>query len=342
MAGQGLPLLRWRAAPMRAEQRQQGKTMNKVHVAAFVMAMGLALPAAAQFEGTSGVGGSLLAARDLYASARYDEALTVLNGLRIGDNVDRRSVEQYRALCLLALGRTSEAETAIAAVVTADPMYRPSESESAPRVRAAFTDVRKRLLPELILARYAQAKATYDRKDWPVAEQQFTIVVALIDDPDNGGRLTDLRMLASGFLELSAKAAAPPPPPPAPTVDARPAAVVSAATPAPIPAAPAAAAVPTPGKIYIVDDPGVTPPAVLRQDIPNIPQPLMSSAKTRGLLEVIVDERGRVISMSVRSSIHPLYDSQLLAAARDWRYKPATFNGQPVPFRRLIQVAVKR
>ena len=46
--------------------------------------------------------------------------------------------------------------------------------------------------------------------------------------------------------------------------------------------------------------------------------------------------------MTVRSSIHPLYDSQLLAAARDWRYKPAIFNGQPVPFRRLIQVAVKR
>lgn len=316
--------------------------MNKVHVAAFVMAMGLALPAAAQFEGTAGVGGSLLAAKDLYASARYDEALSVLNGLRIGDNVDRRSVEQYRSLCLLALGRTTEAETAIAAVVTADPMYRPGEAEAAPRVRATFSDVRKRLLPELISARYAAAKATYDRKDWAVAEQQFTIVVALLDDPDNGGRLADLRMLASGFLELSAKAAAPPPPPPAPTVDPRPNAVMSAAAPAPMPTAPAAAGLPTPGKIYIVDDPGVLPPTVLRQEIPNIPQPLITTAKARGLLEVIVDERGRVISMQIRSSIHPQYDGQLLAAARDWRYKPATFNGQPVPFRRLIQVAVKR
>jgi TonB family protein len=81
---------------------------------------------------------------------------------------------------------------------------------------------------------------------------------------------------------------------------------------------------------------------VLKQDIPNVPAPLMAMAKPRGLLEVVVDERGRVVAMTMRSSIHPSYDSQLLAMARDWRYKPATFNGQPVPFRRLIQVAVKR
>jgi TonB family protein len=320
--------------------------MNRVHVAAFVMTVALAVPAAAQFEGTTGIGGSLVAARDLYASARYDEALSALNGLRIGDNVDRRSIEQYRALCLLALGRTAEAETAIGAVVTADPMYRPGESEAAPRVRATFTDVRKRLLPEIIASRYASAKSTYDRKDWVIAEQQFTIVLALIDDPDNAGRLSDMRTLASGFLELSARLATPPPLPPAPAVE--PKALASSATaaaigvPAPTAAAPVAPVTPTPGKIYIVDDPGVSPPVVIKQDIPNIPQPLMATAKARGLVEVIVDERGRVISMTVRSSIHPVYDAQLLASARDWRYRPAMFNGQPVPFRRLIQVAVKR
>ena len=318
--------------------------MNRVHVAAFVLAFGFALPAAAQFEGTSGVGGTLVAARDLYASARYDEALSVLNGLRGGDSVDRRSVEQYRSLCLLALGRASEAETAIAAVVTTDPMYRPGDSEASPRVRATFSDVRKRLLPELISARYATAKATFDRKDWTVAEQQFTIVVALIDDPDNGGRLSDLRMLASGFLELSARNAAPPPSP-SPVVENKPVAPMAAAAPSPSPSPspmPSAPAAPTPGKIYIVDDPGVTPPSVVKQDIPNIPQQLMATARARGLFEVIVDERGRVVSMSIRASIHPSYDSQLLNAAREWRYKPATFNGKPVPFRRLIQVAVKK
>ena len=90
--------------------------MSKVGVAAFVIAMGLALPAAAQLDGPTSQGGPLNTAKDLYASARYDEALSVLNGLRIGDSADRRAVEQYRSLCLLALGRASEAESAIAAV----------------------------------------------------------------------------------------------------------------------------------------------------------------------------------------------------------------------------------
>ena len=50
---------------------------------------------------------------------------------------DRKSIEQYRSLCLLALGRGTEAESAIAAVVTADPSYLPGEAEASPRVRAA-------------------------------------------------------------------------------------------------------------------------------------------------------------------------------------------------------------
>src|SRR5215218_3356455 len=110
---------------------------------AFVIALAAAAPAFAQGEGQLG------AAKDLYASARYDEALSLLNGLRASDQPDRRSVEQYRSLCLLALGRASEAESAIAAVVTADPIYQPGEADASPRVRATFTEVRRRLLPEI-------------------------------------------------------------------------------------------------------------------------------------------------------------------------------------------------
>src|SRR4051794_22321934 len=159
------------------------------------------------------------AARDLYASARYDEALAVLNDLRPADtpgaSSDLKSIEQYRSLCLLALGRGSEAETAIAAVVTADPAYLPGDAEASPRVRAAFSDVRKRLLPDIAARRYADAKATFDRKDFTRATMQFTQVLTLIDDPDMGGRLADMRTLAAGFLDL-AVAATPRPEPPKP------------------------------------------------------------------------------------------------------------------------------
>src|SRR5437870_5435101 len=84
----------------------------------------------------------LSAARDLYASARYDEALAVLNGMRpTSDDPagERKWIEQYRSLCLLALGRGTEAEAAIGAAVTADPLFQPTENDASPRVRAAFS-----------------------------------------------------------------------------------------------------------------------------------------------------------------------------------------------------------
>ena len=310
--------------------------MKRNGFASFVLVMGMALPAAAQFGGTSSPQGPLNAAKDLYASARYDEALSVLNGLRIGEAVDRKSVEQYRSLCLLALGRASEAEVAIAAVVTADPAYRPSESDAAPRVRATFTDVRKRLLPEITTTRYQTAKAAYDRKEWVAAEEQFRMVLDLIDDPDTGGRLGDLRVLTVGFLELSARAAAPPPPPPVEPAPAPAPAPPAAAPPAAVPEGP------VPGKIYAAEDTNVRPPSVIRQDIPSVPQTLMAMAKPRGLLEVVIDEQGRVVGMTMRTSIHPSYDALVLAAARDWKYQPARYGTEPVRFRRLIAVAVRR
>ena len=51
---------------------------------------------------------SFAAARDLYASAAYDDALMVLNRLDISGRppADRLQVNQYRAFCLLALRRT--------------------------------------------------------------------------------------------------------------------------------------------------------------------------------------------------------------------------------------------
>src|SRR5262249_39343692 len=87
------------------------------------LVLALAVPVIAQRD-------PLASARDLYASARYDEALAVLNGMRpsVDAAVDRKSIEQYRSLCLLALGRGTEAEAAIAAVVTADPTFQPNES----------------------------------------------------------------------------------------------------------------------------------------------------------------------------------------------------------------------
>jgi hypothetical protein len=268
----------------------------------------------------------LASARELYASARYDEALAVLNGMRPDEAaVDRRSIAQYRSLCLLALGRGQEAEEAIAAVVTADPLFQPNEADAAPRIRTAFSDVRQRLLPEIAAARYSTAKAVFDRKEHAEAERQFRELMRLLDDPQMNGRLADLRVLASGFLELSAAAAAPPPEPkPEPKKE----------EPPPPPPAPVA----DPKRVYGIEDGGITIPVVVKQELPRVPNTLMGQIRSSGLLEVVIDESGRVTFMAMRSPVHAQYDPMLMAAAKDWRYQPATFAGTPVKFRKLIRI----
>jgi hypothetical protein len=292
-------------------------------IAPFLVAASFAHPALGQMAAGRDIVGT---ARDLYASARYDEALAVLNDSSVAVT-DRKSIEQYRSLCLLALGRGTEAESAIAAVVTADPSYQPGEAEASPRVRAAFSDVRKRLLPELAGARYLEAKATYDRKDYPAAVQQFKALLALLDDPDMGGRLADLRTLASGFSDLAAAAATTPPAPkPEPVA------------PPPAPPVPQA----DPNRIYTMLDADVLMPKVVRQDMPALLQSMKAQARDRGIIEVVIDEQGRVTFAAVRTSIHPMYDASLLASAREWRYQPAMFAGKPVKYRKMIQINVSR
>jgi len=48
-------------------------------------------------------------------------------------------------------------------VVTAEPTYLPTDSDASPRVRSAFTTVRRRMLPAIIQQQYGQAKAAFDR-----------------------------------------------------------------------------------------------------------------------------------------------------------------------------------
>jgi len=278
-----------------------------------------------------GQDGPLSVARDLYASARYDEALAMLNGFRqqeSGNLANLRSIEQYRSLCLLALGRGAEAEAAIAVVVASDPMYQPTETEASPRFRTAFSEVRQRQLPDIARTRYAAAKASFDRKDYSAAEQQFRELLRLIDDPDMGGRLADLRLLVSGFLDLSAAAAAPPPEPkPEPRRQEVP-------PPAPV--------VPDLTKIYTSDDEGVTPATPIRQEVPRVPAQVANQTRDRGILDVTIDEQGRVIAAAIRVGLHPIFDGQILLAAKEWRYQPATLNGRPVKFRKIIQITVTK
>jgi hypothetical protein len=282
---------------------------------------------------------SLSAARDLYAGAAYEDALVVLNRLRA--NVvradDARAIDQYRAFCLLALGRASDAERAIESVIAVQPSYLPTEGDVSPRVRAAFFEVRRRMLPAIVQQWYASAKASYDRKEYGAAVSGFTQVLGVLTDPDvasavNQPPLSDIRTLAAGFRDLSVLAAAPPPPPPPPPP-----------APEPPPPAAAAAAPAQPKRIYGPGDGNVVPPAVVRQSLPPLSQQIQRSVVSQeGILEIVIDETGAVESALMKAPFSPLYDRLALAAAAEWRYKPATLGGVPVKYRKMVQITFKR
>ena len=162
---------------------------------------------------------SLARAKDFYAAAAYEEALVVLQRLNAANpGTDRNEVSAYQAFCLVALGRSEEARKTIESLVRVDPLYKLSDAQASPRVRAFFDDVRRPLLPEIVKQTYSRAKDAYDRKELASAATEFDRAIALIDEVGaaNDRALGDLRTLATGFRDLAKAAAAPPPPPPTP------------------------------------------------------------------------------------------------------------------------------
>jgi TonB family protein len=270
--------------------------------------------------------------RALYASAEYEEALSAIGRLKSDSGAAASTVEvdRYRALCLIALGRSAEADQAIEAIVKGDPLYQPAAGEASPRVRATFSEVRRRVLPGLVRALYADAKAAYERKSMAEAAEKLEKTLKVIDDPDcEGQELGDLRLLVVGFLDL-AKAAAPASTSsaPAPNADASApsAAPGTGSTPAPAAAAPA-----------------VINAVALKQDMPkwNLPNLGSRSAEYRGWIEVEIDEQGTVVNATITDPVHPMYDPLLLKAARDWKYEPARRGGQAIKSTRRVEVVLR-
>jgi TonB family protein len=264
-------------------------------------------------------------AQTLYASASYDEALAVLERLQHQDLTpsEVRVVHQQRALCLLALGRTQDANQAIAAAVQADPVYRHGEASASPRVRNAFRDVRARLLPGIVQSEYVEARRLYDTSSWAPAAAAFQRVVALATDGDLSEAqvkaLADLRILADGFARLAATAATPPPPP-------------EPVAPSPPPPPPVDY-----GRVFDSSDPEVVGPVTVRQDLPRwtAPSPV---PRVIGLLEVIIAKNGVVERATLTRPISTAFDRQVLDGTKHWRYEPALVNGQPVRFKKTIKI----
>ena len=270
--------------------------------------------------GAEGAAPSLAAARDLYVSASYDDALAMLGSLGGSRSLeDQQSIDLYRTLCLVALGRAADADKVIEAMLMRQPLYRASAEDLSPRVQTSFQNMRRRILPAVIQKAYADAKNAFDNKDWPVASKSFDEVLKSIADPDIAQQagappLSDIKTLASGFRDLSVKMI----PPPAPKVEPKPVRVMK--------------------PVYSVDDKDVVAPLAVQQRVPkypaNVTKPLV------GVIEFVVDETGAVQAPTMQMSIDSNYDQMVIAAAKKWVYQPATVDGKPVKYIKRLTISV--
>jgi TonB family protein len=251
--------------------------------------------------------------QQLYATAEYEQALALLGTANDPD------AQMYRALCLLALGRHDETNTVVKSLVLTAPDFTASEEEVPPRFLSMLNEARRELVPGVLRSMFTEARAQYQGKAFDEAVKQFEKVLALSAPPDIRSLegVSDLRVLSEGFLDL-AKAAAPAAQP-----------IVAAVAPAPQP-------------VRTANLPVMTPPKVVKQDLPPWPATINNGIKNDGVVRVQISDTGRVISASIERSVNALYDLRLLAATRFWEYTPATRDGIPVPSESVVEVRLAR
>jgi TonB family protein len=297
------------------------------------------------------LGVSAVSAADLshakaqYAAASYEEALATLATLDATGNVE--PINELRALCLLALGRTGDAERAVVEIVMHNPGYALDPAGVSPKLVTLFSEVRRRTLPLAARGLYLRAKASYDIKRWGDAKREFTNLMAVLREPDiaNQSSLADLRQLGEGFLKLTeteyAAAVANGTLSVSEVLRAAAGGPVTPASFTEVPAFEEEPLEPIPF-IYATFDRGVTPPVEQRSVMPRWTPPNRQVARlnAKGLLELIVDDSGRVERATMLQPTTPSYDNALVEVARSWRYVPAMKDGKPVHYRLVIQIVL--
>jgi len=261
----------------------------------------------------------LAAARSLYATAAYEDALDRLNRIRSTDAM-RDQVDTYKALCLLALGRTRDSEKMIEQIMERNPQYVPDESEVSPRLMVVYKSVRSRLVPGTARSMYAAARANFDDKKYEMAAAQLRELITLLGSDDSDPMMSDLRLLAEDFLRLAETGGAPP-------IDTR------------TPLLSISRVAVTRGPVYSILDRNVVAPVEVSRPLPILEAPKGTPLGLyQGLVEIVIDEAGRVESATIRRSISAPFDAELLASTEKWRFQPAMRNGQPVKYRRSYEV----
>ena len=290
----------------------------------------------------------LTKAKALYDAANYEEALSVLAPAQ------EPEAQQYKALCMLALGRTQDASGQVELLVTSTPTFEPSAEDVPPRFVSLVSEAKKKLFPGIARKTFSEARDQYKSGDREGALKKFDLVVTLASTPGfkDTSDAEDLRTLASGFIELArANASArPESKSPAPSQEPTRIAEASLASPIPTPASPVPppAAAPAPATATAPPPSATAPaptdvsqPVAVRQTIPPIPSGIAGIGSPTASVRVEIGMDGRVMKASMQQSAHPLYDRLVLQAAREWLYRPAMLNGRPVPSEKVVTIQLR-
>ena len=274
----------------------------------------------------------LTAARDLYASAAYDDALTVLNRLRSAEHPasQSRAIEQYRAFCLLALGRAADAEQAIEAVVAAEPSY-PAGRER--RVAAHPLGVHHGPPPDAAVDHPAEVRAGEGGVRSQGVRRRRRRLHPGADRAGRSGR-RGRSQAAAAVRSAHARRRLP-----GARGQGRGAAAAAAAGAGRRRAAAAATAgrrrASTPAAKR-----ASSPPVVVNQTLPPFPGPGHHPAQRQARSRDRRDRRRRVRDHD-RVGDARTTTRWCSPPPRAWRYRPATLNGVPVKFRKTVQITIK-
>ena len=187
-------------------------------------------------------------------------------------------------------------------------MYLPTETEASPRVRSAFSEVRQRQLPEIARTRYAAAKAAFDRKEYPGRRAAVPRSAEAHRRSRHGrpaGRPAHARDRIRRSERRPRRRRRPRRSRQGPSRAAR-----SRAAPAQPCHRSAEACSRSTTK-------GRGRRRAIRQEVPRVPVQIASQTRDRGILEVTIDEQGRVIQAKLRALAAP--DLRLADARRDAR-----------------------
>jgi len=270
---------------------------------------------------------SLDDAKTLYAAASFEQSLAVLAEMDVAASKSP-DVLEYKALCLLALGRVDEAQSVVDALVSTTPTFLPADDDVPPRFVAVLNDTRRRLLPAITKRLFSDARDQFHNNNQDAAKEQFQQVLRLTDDEvwRESNDATDLRTLASAFLELvnspsNVRAAVP-----SRGVDT-----------VPTPESPSRVAAAAPPRTEL------RPPVVIEQSLPKWRPTDAVTAQRHftGAVRVRIGKDGHVINAAIAVETDPEYDKQLLQAARSWRYIPGRRNGEPIEMEKLVTFSLR-